>query len=634
MMTKRITKIVWATLMTLIVALVAITPITEAVSNHDEAVFTEVLRLGIGDGDYEVGYDYGTHYLHLKGPGGFVIMDGELFILDSVNRRIQVFNLTGEYKRGIALPAEAWPTQICCYEGRIYVLDYDYDRVISVSASGGSTQDTADVNMEKYDLPESLPGELVCDLYAAETGVAVTDIENNHYYLKQTGSFELGKEYSAITSPERREGVPAQTAARVKYGEQTWSIDRENIINDIEPKGADSNGSLYTAFYEMVPNTSVFLMEKTLRRYDQSGKLTGCALIDFADDYTYPNQEFSIQPDGSVYYMACRDGYVSIQTIRLGTTYASQMDKLARRAAEIKMQHAEDEMSEKAGHVYNVSVSRSTARSRAMSAANYTWSLRAKNKEPHPSIKLPNYIQQASVGQTVKGIPYCRGGFNGCDTLMSTTYGKAFSLTINDYRSGDVSPKDFKGVATGLDCSGLVSSAYRFSSKYNTGGLQNDVGHVLGGLQDLRQMDFAVKSGDHVVLFDRKNNKDEYQIIDATTTTTSSQGVEIKIEKVSLRVVNGTYMNRFVYRTPWCQANSAYVSNTTHHWHKCKFSGCGSGIKFGYETHVWTPVTSTVFRCECGKIMRNDVVINEEENGMQDITSQDDTTFSNDGYPR
>lgn len=69
MMTKRITKIVWATLMTLIVALVAITPITEAVSNHDEAVFTEVLRLGIGDGDYEVGYDYGTHYLHLKGPG-------------------------------------------------------------------------------------------------------------------------------------------------------------------------------------------------------------------------------------------------------------------------------------------------------------------------------------------------------------------------------------------------------------------------------------------------------------------------------------------------------------------------------------------------------------------------------------
>ena len=45
-------------------------------------------------------------------------------------------------------------------------------------------------------------------------------------------------------------------------------------------------------------------------------------------------------------------------------------------------------------------------------------------------------------------------------------------------------------------------------------------------------------------------------------------------------------------------------------------------------------VTSTVFRCECGKIMRNDVVINEEENGMQDVTSQDDTTFSNDGYPR
>lgn len=104
MKAKPIIKVVVATLMTFIVAFVAITPITEAVSNHDEAIFTEVLRLGIGDGDYEVGYDYGTHYLHLKGPGGFVIMNSELFILDSVNRRIQVFNLTGEYKRGIALP--------------------------------------------------------------------------------------------------------------------------------------------------------------------------------------------------------------------------------------------------------------------------------------------------------------------------------------------------------------------------------------------------------------------------------------------------------------------------------------------------------------------------------------------------
>ncbi len=615
MMAKRMLKIVSATLMALIVALVAIAPITEAVSNPDEVVFTEVLRLGIGDGDYEVGYDYGLHHLHLKGPGGFVIMDSELFILDSVNRRIQVFNLTGEYQRSIPLPADAWPTQICCYEGRIYVLDYDYDRVISVPASGVAAQDSANANMEKYDLPEGLPGELVCDLYAAKTGVAVTDIKNNHYYLDQTGSFKLGKEYSAIGSPEQREGDLDKTAAWIKYGEQTWSIDRENIINDIDTKGTDSDGSLYTAFYEMVPNTSVFLMEKTLRRYDQTGKLTGCALIDFADDYTYPNQEFSIQSDGSVYYMACRDGYVSIQTIRLGTTYESQMDKLARQAAEIEMQHAEEDMSEKAAHVYNIGVSRSTARSRAMSAANYTWSLRAINKQPHSSIKLPTYIQQASVGQTVKGIPYCRGGFNGCDTLMSTTYGKAFSLTINDYRSGDVTGGDFKGVATGLDCSGLVSSAYRFSTKYNTGMLQNDVGHVLGGLQDLRQMDFAVKSGDHVVLFDEKKEND-YQIIDATTTYTNPQGVTVKIEKVSLRVVSGTYMNKFVYRTPWCQADSAYVSNTTHHWHKCKYSGCGSGIKFGYETHVWVPVTSTVFRCECGKIMRNDVVINEtQDNG-------------------
>ena len=102
-------------------------------------------------------------------------------------------------------------------------------------------------------------------------------------------------------------------------------------------------------------------------------------------------------------------------------------------------------------------------------------------------------------------------------------------------------------------------------------------------------MDYAVISGNHVVLFDKKNNNDEYQIIDATTTYTNPQGVKIKIEKVSLRVVSSEYLSEYDYRTPWCQADSAYVSNTTHHWHKCKFSGCGSGIKFGYETHVWTP---------------------------------------------
>ena len=68
----------------------------------------------------------------------------------------------------------------------------------------------------KFNLPEELPGELVCELNASADGLFVIDIDNNHYYLEPDGAFLTGNEYFTVSGLEANECV-AQVSACVLY---------------------------------------------------------------------------------------------------------------------------------------------------------------------------------------------------------------------------------------------------------------------------------------------------------------------------------------------------------------------------------------------------------------------------------
>lgn len=71
------------------------------------AVFTEVLNINIGNGAGEVGYHYGNEELHLKGPGSLHVKDnGQICILDTVNKRILKFNANGTLRNTLNLPSK------------------------------------------------------------------------------------------------------------------------------------------------------------------------------------------------------------------------------------------------------------------------------------------------------------------------------------------------------------------------------------------------------------------------------------------------------------------------------------------------------------------------------------------------
>lgn len=122
--------------------------------------------------------------------------------------------------------------------------------------------------------------------------------------------------------------------------------------------------------------------------------------------------------------MECLNNSVSIKRIQLGTAYQSQMEALALEALEIESTVGEGYEFDEYGMppeegvkaTYNISISRTMALTRARYMANYSWSLREINKRPHSQIRLPAYIRNGTVGKTVKGIPYCWGGFNGYES--------------------------------------------------------------------------------------------------------------------------------------------------------------------------------------------------------------------------
>ena len=595
---------------------------------EQSAVFTEVLNINIGNGAGEVGYHYGNEELHLKGPGSLHVKDnGQICILDTVNKRILKFNANGTLRNTLNLPSNAWGTQMCYYGDMFFVLDYDNDVVYAIADphEADSLSTSPATPYFKFNLPEELPGELVCELNASVDGLFVIDIDNNHYYLEPDGAFLTGSEYFTVSGLETNEHVAQVSASTM---ETVWNIDRESALNSISIKDVDANNNLYVAFYEQVPDTCVMMFEKTIRRYNSSGSLTGCALIDLDSCYTHPNQEFSITSNGDVYYMECLNNSVSIKRIQLGTAYQSQMEALALEALEIESTVGEGYEFDEYGMppeegvkaTYNISISRTMALTRARYMANYSWSLREINKRPHSQIRLPAYIRNGTVGKTVKGIPYCWGGFNGYESEGTNEAKLSFNTAKNNKRAGNTNNENgFISASAGVDCSGYVSSTYNFSNKQGTYYFRDDLGHSLNNVGNLKQMDFAVSidtTGSvssrvrHIVLFDRKASGGQgYYIYDSTTDSTNQNGGTEKKDRVSWHMVNNDYFNKYLCKTPWFQAGSTYSLNKTHHWKRCKFSGCST--RLSYAAHKWTyDSASSYYRCVCGARRVGGVVIN------------------------
>ncbi|OPH48114.1 hypothetical protein BC351_38720 [Paenibacillus ferrarius] len=203
-------------------------------------------------------------------------------------------------------------------------------------------------------------------------------------------------------------------------------------------------------------------------------------------------------------------------------------DKKTRLTKEIALAYDPKPISDKKREVEVAAASRSTAFSRAYDMMGVQWTYKSANRTPNNSVTTaPAHLDYApsSSGDTKNGIPYNWGGMNGVDTGTSGTYINFTSGISNGKYAGNIS-STVTSSAVGVDCSGFVSAAYNFGTKYGTSTLNQVFTNTTWS--SLVQGDIANKSGFHVWILDKFSKNSNGEIMSVSTYEATTDGTEDK----------------------------------------------------------------------------------------------------------
>lgn len=532
--------------------------------NTNNSVWDKVAEISVGDGRNEIAYVLPEREGFNRGPEAIRITSaGEIAILDSINNRV-LYVKENKIVKTVNLEKCLYPLDFCLSDAEIYVLD-ESDKVLLYDNMGNL--------LESYSLPDTVQATLIRELWIDAGKVGVTTIENVSYQLS-------GKQLLSVRCPVV---ISEGTTTTIVKETLKWKLDGTN--KGIDYVGTDQEGNLYVHEQEYVPDVKVLVLEDAIVKYDKSGNKISYSIYNVDDSIIYPSHDITVTESGEVYAMKCKENRVEIYRILLGTGDESHIPELTEQALkqEIVLLGSESDIGQLEIQATNpnISLTRSKVLSRAQSMENLSWIVSSENKtERNPAI-LPSYVQNASIGSTVKGIPYCWGGFNGFDTVSRPSFSAIVGTNV---MAGNVRVRDANGnkaevVANtvGLDCSGFVSSAYGLTSKMGTSGLAG-FGYTINE-GNLKSMDFLVKSGSHVVLYESVSGSN-YIIYDSST----DKG---KVERRMVSKSTFSASNGYVARTPWlinCEYGG-YQSDRDNHWRTCKDCGYKE-----ISVHTWVVV--------------------------------------------
>lgn len=279
-----------------------------------EATFSQWLRVEAGDGENQVGYRQDR--ISSGGPEDFLFTPGgELCIMDSVNWRIMFFK-SGVWVRNLAIDFVNNPKLFCYYDGFFYILDEISDRIFKVNAETGEYISIA--------MPAGRSSIYVHDVFADENGAYVQFNDHSVYAVKGA---------KLVFNPMKRSLSFSGSQVLVDVGDRSWRIDTSNSGASIIH--VDSMGNLYLQVYESTDDYITLFVEMTLRKYDRNGRLVGRAILPFDDWFCSTSRLYRFDGDERIHILICEDGFVSVQTLTLGTSTQTNMPEYIRRAREI-----------------------------------------------------------------------------------------------------------------------------------------------------------------------------------------------------------------------------------------------------------------------------------------------------------
>lgn len=251
----------------------------------------------------------------------------------------------------------------------------------------------------------------------------------------------------------------------------------------------------------------------------KNGKLVESALAIPTTTYSVkvPRQYVYATDNGDLYQMILLDNQVLIQELAFSKVKLTNLTKEL--VSQINPQSLDQNVSIQ-------SVSAATAVDRAMEMAHlYWWYDPSDHKTPTTSTtKPPQHLANVTEETLGIGIPYDWGGMNGIDTGISGTYINFLDGLDAGKTAGDINTSAVSSSTVGVDCSGFISAAYQFGTKYGTSTLNQVFKNTTWA--NLAKGDIGNKSGVHTWMFLWYNTNANGEKISISTYEATTDGTE------------------------------------------------------------------------------------------------------------
>ena len=288
---------------------------TPAPEIPEAGILTEVLRVGIGNADDQLGLDTSFEGI---GPETFMIFDDSVAVLDSVKQRVCIFE-NGVLARTIDLaPANPDFYGYCMARlgDRLFVLNTFYgDDVYEFDYLTGEV-------LNSYPVPDGFQNNASCDLFVIDSVIYIGARSRSYELVPLCDPEAPGLRLIELSATE------SEVAWSTPYAPGTNTMEREadtfyHFIN------SDSYGNAYFRLFKMLPDMDGYICgENWLIRCAPTGEITGYAGIPNELCARLPHIDTVVLPDGRVYEMMCTETEVVIYEVTFGSAYESRTDEL------------------------------------------------------------------------------------------------------------------------------------------------------------------------------------------------------------------------------------------------------------------------------------------------------------------
>lgn len=309
----------------------------------EESDYEEIISLAKGDEPGEVGIKPGGFEVLPLGPEAIGVgPDGTIYVLDTLNRRIQGFDAGGRLTSVVEISSAVYATD----------LRLDSDRNFYVLSELGAGKR----GVLKFDHQGNLVGtfEAAREIRGGVSGMAVDKNGNVLWQVSRGTEYKLSSQGRALSDEEQIEGkIEGKVSGLTLSGsDRRWHFNRisrkSGILKLYDATGAteneiridvphelgsislldiDQEGNSYLLVEELLEGPRI-IVETTMRKYTPEGKFQGIARlpIGYNERYFLPQRFATVDQNGNLYHLLVLEDSAKILRVKFLKDFKSQLE--------------------------------------------------------------------------------------------------------------------------------------------------------------------------------------------------------------------------------------------------------------------------------------------------------------------